>query len=48
MSNDDNVKTSSVKSSTDWKTPIRDSRVTKNSDKPVRPPPSSKPAKVKW
>ena len=47
MSNDDNVKTSSVKSSTDWKTPIRDSRVTKNSDKPVEQE-KPKPAKVKW
>jgi hypothetical protein len=34
--------------SIDWKTPVRDDRISKNQDKPVRPAPSAKPGKVKW
>jgi hypothetical protein len=44
----DNKTSSGDKSSIDWKTPVRDGGISKNQDKPVRPPPSAKPGKVKW
>jgi hypothetical protein len=45
---DNKTEDKSSEQSVDWKTPVRDSRVTKNQDNPVRPPPAAKPGKVKW